>query len=89
MTYRDDNDTLRAEVARLTRELAAARPRWMLREGWWLYALPHVASVIVWTAFIAGQGWTPFNTGGALACVSGWAVWALVFVRRVPAGGAS
>ncbi|TAK27239.1 MAG: hypothetical protein EPO40_16580 [Myxococcaceae bacterium] len=86
--YRDETATLRAEVERLTRELATARAprmRWALRPGGGWQAVLATVFTAFWIACIAHDGWTAGNVVGLVWNAAQWAMWALLFVRREPA----
>lgn len=65
-TYRNAEDTLRAEVARLTRELAAAKDRPPTRWGW----RDRLAAPIILSGYPLGTGVILAAHGGAWAYVA-------------------
>lgn len=83
--YRTSEASLRAEVERLTRELATMRSpaptRWRVRSPGYGALVGSVGGI----AIAVGSGHTLASAAVALAACG--AVWALCFVRRVPVGG--
>ena len=96
--YRTSEATLRAEVERLTRELATAREqrarRWQVERDGSVWCFSASASMFVgccvaggWAAAFVAEGWTATTQRGALVLIVAAALWALAFVRRVPVDG--
>ena len=90
MTYRDDAPSLRAECERLRAENAGLRAepaptRYELAAGGAWVATANVCNtlVVVLDAFDGSHG--PWRVARAVWCALMWALWALAFVRRVPA----
>ena len=81
--YRTSEATLRAEVERLTRELATMRERrrWRVRSPGYGALVGSVGGI----ALAVASGHTLASAGAGLAACG--AVWALCFVRRVPVDG--
>lgn len=83
--YRTSEASLRAEVERLQRELAALRERRAMR---WTVRSPGYGALVGSVGGIAlavANGHTLASAAVALAACG--AVWALCFVRRVPVDG--
>ena len=91
-------DALRAEVAALRAAPARVPMRWRVAsdprrpDDWsaaasllWTYVLVAVA---VWAVSFVAVGWREWTQRFAAALAAGVALWALAFVRRVPADGA-
>ena len=105
MTYRDDAPSLRAECERLRAEVAGLRAklhppaRWIIvRDGTcprepevtatMLLAM-HVLASMTWAVAFVAVGWCVWTQRGALVLIVAAGLWALAFVRRVPAEGSA
>ena len=90
MTYRDDSASLRAEVERLTRELASAREprrRWRVRSSGYGPLVGSTAGIAYSTA-TGDHGTLAQRVGlGAAVLAACLVMWALCFVRRMPVDG--
>lgn len=96
--YRTPEASLRAEVERLTRELATMRSpaptRWRVRWSVSGESLTEFTLFLVCCAdaawafgFVAFGASSPYVARGSLVCAVVTIAWALAFVRRVPVDG--